>query len=147
MARAVRHVFIDPTGMLGEIGYSFVVVEAPTGIVYEQQYGGTACRQGEREGYLVPVAGGEAVRRLRHLFEVSMKGTGAQYEQLPDDVLEQVRSAVREVVFWKSTETGWGQEEGFFLEMDESRADEVDEAWVPVVTPDGPGVLTWPNSD
>jgi hypothetical protein len=31
--------------------------------------------------------------------------------------------------------------------LDESRLAEADEAWVPVFTPDGPGVLTWENSD
>ncbi|WUO43891.1 DUF6210 family protein [Streptomyces sp. NBC_00285] len=31
--------------------------------------------------------------------------------------------------------------------LDESRLAEADEAWVPVLTPDGPGVLTWENSD
>ncbi|MFV2176746.1 DUF6210 family protein [Actinomadura sp. LOL_016] len=33
------------------------------------------------------------------------------------------------------------------LQVDESRLAEVDEAWVPVVTPDGQGVLVWLNSD
>jgi hypothetical protein len=32
------------------------------------------------------------------------------------------------------------------LHLDESRIAEVDEAWVPVITPDGPGVLVWPTS-
>jgi hypothetical protein len=33
------------------------------------------------------------------------------------------------------------------IELDESRFYEIDEAWVPVATPDGPGILTWENSD
>ncbi|MFJ9706886.1 DUF6210 family protein [Streptomyces sp. NPDC101234] len=33
------------------------------------------------------------------------------------------------------------------LALDETRLADVDEAWVPVVTPDGPGVLVWENSD
>ncbi|MGW2742114.1 DUF6210 family protein [Streptomyces sp. NPDC001450] len=33
------------------------------------------------------------------------------------------------------------------LALDETRLAEVDEAWVPVVTPDGPGVLVRENSD
>ncbi|MGS2617385.1 DUF6210 family protein [Micromonospora sp. LZ34] len=33
------------------------------------------------------------------------------------------------------------------LRLDESRMREVDEAWVPVITPDGSGVLVWFNSD
>jgi hypothetical protein len=33
------------------------------------------------------------------------------------------------------------------LKLDESRIAEADEAWVPVLTPDGSGVLMWFNSD
>jgi hypothetical protein len=33
------------------------------------------------------------------------------------------------------------------LILDESRLDEIDEAWVPVTSPDGPSVLIWENSD
>jgi hypothetical protein len=33
------------------------------------------------------------------------------------------------------------------LSLEESRMDELDEAWVPVVCADGPALLIWPNSD
>ncbi|MDX8149202.1 DUF6210 family protein [Lentzea sp. BCCO 10_0061] len=33
------------------------------------------------------------------------------------------------------------------LRLDESRIREADEAWIPVITPDGPGLLVWCNSD
>lgn len=33
------------------------------------------------------------------------------------------------------------------LALDETRLDETEEAWVRVLTPDGPGVLIWQNSD
>jgi hypothetical protein len=33
------------------------------------------------------------------------------------------------------------------LEVDEERADELDEGWVPVLTPDGPAYLAWVKSD
>ncbi|WUD78232.1 DUF6210 family protein [Streptomyces sp. NBC_00510] len=38
-------------------------------------------------------------------------------------------------------------EEPHPLRLDESRIREADEAWVPVITPDGPAVLVWFNSD
>ncbi|MGM1060082.1 DUF6210 family protein [Saccharothrix sp. Mg75] len=38
-------------------------------------------------------------------------------------------------------------EEPHPLLLDGSRMSEADEAWVPVLTPDGPGVLVWSNSD
>ena len=33
------------------------------------------------------------------------------------------------------------------LRLNEQRLHDADEAWVPVLAPDGPGVLVWPNSD
>ncbi|WP_422100041.1 DUF6210 family protein [Thermomonospora catenispora] len=46
--------------MAGAEGWLYVVVEAPTGVVYHQQYGGSACRQGRVEGVFRP-----GVRRRR----------------------------------------------------------------------------------
>jgi hypothetical protein len=51
-------------------------------VVYQQQYGGTACMQGQVEGYLLPVrgmpAGGceEALAMLREIFERDLGGAG-----------------------------------------------------------------------
>lgn len=36
---------------------------------------------------------------------------------------------------------------GGLLQVDETAIDELDEAWIPVLTVDGPGVLIWSNSD
>lgn len=33
------------------------------------------------------------------------------------------------------------------LVLDETRLDELGEAWLPMVCADGPAVLIWPNSD
>jgi hypothetical protein len=33
------------------------------------------------------------------------------------------------------------------LRLDERHLSDADEAWVPVLTPDGPGILVWSNSD
>jgi hypothetical protein len=33
------------------------------------------------------------------------------------------------------------------LRLDEQNLRDADEAWVPVLTPDGPGILVWFNSD
>jgi Family of unknown function (DUF6210) len=51
------YVSLDPEGMAGGTGWLYVVVRAQTGVIYQQQYGGTACRQGQAEGFLVPVFG------------------------------------------------------------------------------------------
>lgn len=60
-----RYVFLDPDGMAGT--WLYVIVEAPTGVFYQQQYGGTACRLGQVEGFLVPVAAAQGLDALSEL--------------------------------------------------------------------------------
>ena len=55
-----------------------------------------------------------------------------------------IRGAVSLLVMMSSTRLGNPEMQ---IELDESRFYEIDEAWVPVATPDGPGILTWENSD
>ncbi|KJS55509.1 hypothetical protein VM98_12890 [Streptomyces rubellomurinus subsp. indigoferus] len=132
-----RFVSLDPDGM-AESGWLYVVVEAPTGVVHRHQYGGTACRQGRVEGFLVPVCGPGATAGLRGLFEGGGEPCGADARD------RRLRALVAGIVYWACDGRA---EEPHALRVDEGRAREIDEGWVPVVTPDGPGVLVWPNSD
>ncbi|MEV7211827.1 DUF6210 family protein [Kitasatospora cineracea] len=138
-----RFVFLDPDGMSAG-GWLYAVVEARTGVCYQQQYGGTACRQGQVEGFLVPLSGPDALDALRGLFERHFRGAGTWNHQWPEDERGRLREAVESVAYWASDGTS---EEPHALRLDESRIREADEAWVPVITPDGPGVLVWFNSD
>ncbi|MBG6088497.1 DUF6210 family protein [Actinomadura viridis] len=150
-----RYVFLDADGTIEEDGWFGVVVRAGTGIVYCQQYGGTACLQGAVEGYYVPVGasdpatGRNALRELRRLFERDLRGAGLPGDPRKEpEVLERVRSAVEAVVFWASGRgAGDAGEERGHLRLDDGRLAELDEAWIPVRTGDGPGVLVWCNSD
>ncbi len=69
-----RLVWIDPDGFVDH-DWMAVIVRAATGISYRHQYGGTACRHGTVEGYLVPVFFRAAYSRLRTLFEETLQGT------------------------------------------------------------------------
>jgi hypothetical protein len=78
------------------------------------------------------------------IFVGELKGWGARRPDWPTELLDRLRagglvpcpgSADREDVFPAP------------LVLDESRLSEVDEAWVTVVTPDGPGILVWENAD
>jgi hypothetical protein len=120
-----------------------VIVEASTGIKYENQTGGFQCLPRRVEGYYMPVYVEEGLSALRHAFEVSLGGSGT-YRGLPTDVLAEIRVAVSQLVMMSSIRPGHPE---MRMELDESRIDEIDEAWVPVATPDGPGILTWENSD
>ncbi|MFF2624569.1 DUF6210 family protein [Kitasatospora griseola] len=72
-----RVVLLDPGGTSGG-GRLFALVEAPTGVVHQHQYGGTACRSGQVEGFLVPLFAPAASDSLRELFERHFRGAGAR---------------------------------------------------------------------
>ncbi|MFC5751060.1 DUF6210 family protein [Actinomadura rugatobispora] len=140
---------LDPDGTLGD--WLAVVVRAATGVVYEQEYGGTARRQGAVEGYLVqvgtrdPGTGRESLRELRALFRRETAGGGAFGDPpgRPSAAYERLCSAVASVNFWASSPVPDGEARRSPLAVDEERLRELDDAWVPVRTPDGPGVLLW----
>ncbi|WP_052391631.1 DUF6210 family protein [Streptomyces sp. NRRL B-24484] len=121
-----------------------MVVEARTGIAHQQQYGGTACRRGQVEGFPVPLFDRTGPDALRELFEQPFRGAGTWNRAWSEDERGGLRESVGAVRYWACDGTS---EEPHRLWPDECRIREVDEAWVPVITPDGPGVLVWSNSD
>lgn len=121
-----------------------VIVEAPTGVFYRQQYGGAVTRCGQVEGFLVPMSAPDALASLRQLFERGFCGAGAWGRAWSFGELRQLREAVGGIVYWACDEN---DERPHRLSLDESRMDDADEAWIPVITPDGPGVSVWSNSD
>lgn len=143
---ARRFIFLDPDGLAGGTGWvwMYVVVHAGTGVFYQQQYGGTTCRQGQVEGFLVPLFSPDSLGRLRELFEGHFRGAGTWNHQWQDDETDRLRMAVEGIRYW----TGDGlNETPSPLRLDEQSLRDADEAWVPVLTPDGPGTLVWFNSD
>lgn len=139
---ARRYVFLDPDGMAG--GRLYAVVRAQTGVFYRQQYGGTACRQGQVEGFLVPVFGPDSLVQLRELFEGHFAGAGTWNYRWRDEEIDSLRRSVEAICYWVCDEL---DETPQPLRLDEQHLADADEAWVPVLTPDGPGVLVWFNSD
>jgi hypothetical protein len=101
-----------------------VIVEASTGVIYENQTGGTACFPRRVEGYYVPVFIEQGLQALRAAFEVSLSGTGT-HRGLPADVLAEVRAAVPLIVMQSSIRFGHPEVR---LALDESRFNEIDEA-------------------
>jgi uncharacterized protein DUF6210 len=143
-----RYVFLDPDGTLGD-EWIYVIVEAPTGIMYGQQYGGTAGLESWAEGYLVPVSSADSLAELMDIFERALRGRGAAWPfEWPSDLLERLRQVVNRTWYWPAGSTAeLSAETRARLVLDESRMRILDEAWVPVRTPDGPAVLVWLNSD
>ncbi|MGW2839898.1 DUF6210 family protein [Streptomyces sp. NPDC001493] len=138
-----RQVFLDPAET--DNGWAFVVVAAETGVVYQNQCGGTACLQFTQEGYLLPLFGTDVAKDISEFFVVEFEGSGARGCDWPPHLLDRLRTAVSELHVYGSANRDdvWPAP----LVLDESRLAETDEAWVPVLTPDGPGILVWLNSD
>ena len=121
-----------------------VLVPRKTGLVYRHQYGGHLCHHAEVEGFMVAAwAHPHARQALDHIFlvELAKRGTDELADPQRDEVVERVDQAVRRI-WYRGT-----SERNASMTVDRSRADELDEAWVPVNTPDGPGYLAWINSD
>ncbi|MEV4998514.1 DUF6210 family protein [Streptomyces niveus] len=133
-----RFVFIDPDGTGGD--WTHVVVEAPTGVFYQQEYGGTSGQQGQVEGYLVPMSvESGAMDALAAVFE-PFRGRGAGGHAWAGAELDALREAVGAVRFWSCD---GASDTPHPLRLDETRMPEADEAWLPVQTPEGPGLLVW----
>lgn len=140
---AKRHVYLDPDSCGG--GWMFVIVAAPTGVVYQTQCGGYSCAQYEQEGYLVPLYGADLDEGMNEIFIGELKGYGMRGREWPAGVLDRLRAVVASLGIY-----GSGRHDDPYppsLALDESRLSEAAEAWIPVITPDGPGVLVWENSD
>ncbi|TDC96031.1 DUF6210 family protein [Actinomadura sp. 7K507] len=140
---APTFVLLDPDGT-GGARWLYVVVEAKTRVIYQQQYGGTACRLGQTEGFVVPLSAPDELDALRELFEKYFRGAGTWNHTWPDDERDRLRRTIESIRYWVCDGT---TEEPHDLTLDESRIHEADEAWIPVITPDGPGMLVWHNSD
>nr|WP_206326981.1 DUF6210 family protein [Streptomyces sp. S3(2020)] len=95
----------------------FVVVAAPTGVVYQNQGGSYGCIPYEQEGYLLPVFGRD--------LDDELKGWGAGGLDWPEELLARLGKAVAVQIYGSADR---------------------DDTW-PVLTPDGPGFLAWENSD
>lgn len=140
----MRYVFLDPDGSGSGQGWMFVIVAAPTGVIYQNQGGGYGCVQYQQEGYLIPVLGRDPDDDLKAIFVGELKGHGSRRLDWPADLLDRLRAAVAFCIYGSANR---GNVFPAPLALDETRLSEADEAWVPVVTPDGPGVLVWENSD
>lgn len=134
-----RDVFLD----LNQVGgWLQVIVPFGTGVIYRHQYGGTACLQAEVEGYLVPVHSPATLEIFDELFVKRRHGAGVRNFLMTTEELDLVRQAVGYVIFAANFD-----DEEVPLELDEASLADLDEAWVPVLAPQGPSFLAWCNSD
>lgn len=136
-----------------------VIIEAPTGVVYEHQCGGTGCDQLVSEGFFVPVARRELDESdlfsadrlaldpdlLRAVFHGEQDPDACVWtvplDRVPSDRLERLAVLVGLLCYYSADYTEMP------ITLDRARLQEGCEAWVPVMTPEGRAVLVWNNCD
>ena len=138
MGRAI--VFLDPDGT--QDPQLHVVVASPTGVEYRSQSAGLACEERGVEGFLIPLGQAELVIELSAFF--ARGPPGACPGEPGSEGAEQLRQLVGRVICWRTQEEEDRRET---LALDEERLEECVEAWIPVRTPYGSGILIFPNSD
>ena len=147
-----QYVFLDPDGTFNP--WVGVLVRRSTGVIYATQRGGTATDERMAEGFFIPLGGfsfdsGTGPFDLSTLSAPFHWGSGcdnsATGATLPEDRLKRVRSAVADLPCWR-TERGDGDKR-LALQLIEDRLPEAVEAWIPVETPYGPGVLVYKTCD
>jgi hypothetical protein len=143
------YIFLDPDGTQ-EFGL-FVIVAANTGVIYAQQCGGTANEIREQEGFLIPVGGPKEAKKLYDWFWYSFYGQcysfNPELHWFPGTIKALAR-LISEIPCWLTFPyEGEDNTQRLFLKLDEERMEECIEAWIPVITPYGKGILTLDNSD
>ena len=146
------YVFLDPDGSVA-LGL-LVIVHAKTGVIYASQCAGIATDVREAEGFLVPVAVSDPAtterRNIDHalltFFADKFRGSPPPYSgEWTPHLLAELDALVACIVFWKTRRASTG--ERGHLALDRSRLADLTEAWIPVITPYGPGTLVTANSD
>ena len=133
----------------GDIGVA-VIIEAPTGIVYENQCAGTSCLHKQVEGYYVPLGHPFTVPTTANVisfFDRFHCTPPTRRNLWREKDLKELAAIISKIVFWKSKIESTLNDKMTYLTLDTDRLDDLTEAWIPVKTADGPGVLVFDNCD
>lgn len=128
-----------------------ILVAAPTGVAYRHQTGGVACDHPVLEGYMVPAWGSHpdllhesCAAALRAVFHPKNAcDYGHVGYNLPKDRLDHLRKLVENIEYH---DEDFEPKRGVIV--DDTRLDQIREAWVPVLLSSGErGFLAWENCD
>ena len=124
-----------------------LIVEYPTGVEYGHQCGGYLCEERVTEGYLVPLGQREIELRIYEFFDREFSGHCYQpRNDWTGDRIAQLNKLLAQIPCSACARDGSGDKEGS-LTIDLERIQECVEAWIPVLSPLGRGVLTLLNCD
>jgi hypothetical protein len=125
--------------------YLLMIVAAATGVTYTHQCGGFACLQNSMEGYLVQAGTPEDERRIYDWFQREFEGACMNASAWNPENIRILEGLISQVACWHTNITG--HDSRHFLQLDQARMHECVEAWIPVHSPYGPGILVLNNSD
>jgi hypothetical protein len=139
------YIFIDPDGT-ADVGLC-LIVQHPTGVVYANQCGGFATEEKPVEGYLVPLGN----RKIEdEIFDFFWREFGGHCywpnNRWTEDRVRELNGILTSISCWTTPERGAESQCGV-LQLDTSRIEECIEAWIPVLSPMGKGILILGNSD
>ena len=137
------YVFIDPDGT--HRNYLYVIVNSPTGIIYSSQCEGLSTTEKSIEGFIVPL---DEEKYSSRFIEFFTKYNGNPPNNIDtkweEGDLETLSLIISDIPIWQSDMDSSSRT---FLKMDFDRINDLTEAWVPVKTPYGDGILIFKNSD
>ncbi len=138
------YVFVDPDGT-EEIGLS-LVIEALTGVEYGNQCGGSATEENAVEGYLIPLGMRDMEQRLYDFFWDEFGGhCHKPRNEWTERRILKLEELIRQIPDWICSKKN--KDERASLELDRTRIADCIEAWIPVRSKRGKGILMLKNSD
>ncbi|RYD37716.1 MAG: hypothetical protein EOP86_02800 [Verrucomicrobiaceae bacterium] len=136
-------VAIDADGNCDD--YLILIVTAETGVTYVHQCGGFACLQNSAEGFLVQVGTSDDRERLYDWFQSEFEGSCMNSSVWTPDRTAMLESLISHIACGHVNSDG--VDFRHMLQLDRERMQECVEAWIPVLSPYGPGLVVLNNSD
>jgi len=109
-----------------------LLIEAPSGLIFQQQCNGLECDVRSAEGFLIPIHSRPEMEDVYALFE-----SGRVSREALKHALGELSVCLNDD--WQAPWTS--------IELDEERFDQALEAWVPVRVGEMHAYLIWCNSD
>jgi Family of unknown function (DUF6210) len=136
-------VFIDADG--ASEPYLLLLVLSPTNVVYAHQCGGYSCMQNSAEGFLVQIGDPGTREELYSWFQSEFDGSCMNSSVWDKSRIDALAEIVSRVSCWHTDSQG--NDTRNFLVLDRGRMHQCVEAWIPVVSTYGQGIMVLKNSD
>ena len=139
-----KYVLIDPDGT-ANVGLC-LVIEQETGVEYGHQCGGVATEIKSIEGFLIPLGMKDIEQDIAKFFWKEFKENCHNPNNAwPVDQIEKLSKLISKIPDWQCDKIE--NDKKAFLKLDVERIDDCVEAWIPILSVHGRGMLLFRNSD